>query len=97
MPRCSSNAGPFEARVAVSYRDDFIVNVGTDVGTDIYQQARTVVDARMSYKLSDAIEVFGSVSNINDAPNTFYQTTRDRTYAREIYSYNADFGVSLRF
>jgi TonB-dependent receptor len=89
--------GPFEARVAVSYRDDFIVNVGTDVGTDIYQQARTVVDARMSYKLSDAIEVFGSVSNINDAPNTFYQTTRDRTYAREIYSYNADFGVSLRF
>lgn len=51
----------------------------------------------MSYKLTEAIEVFGSLSNINEAPLSFYQTTERQTFAREIYSFNADFGVSMRF
>lgn len=90
-------SGPFEARVAVSYRSEAIVSVGASTASDIYQDKRTVVDARMSYKINEAIEVFGSLSNINDAPNNFYQTRRDQTFSREIYSYNADFGLSIRF
>jgi hypothetical protein len=92
-PRCSSSARPFEARVAVSYRDDFIVFVGTTADNDIYQLARTVVDARMSYKLSDASKCSARCPTSTTRPNSFYQSTRNRTYAREIYSYNADFGV----
>ncbi len=90
----------FEARIAVSYRSEFIVNVGNAMQgnlADIYEKGRTVVDARMSYQIADGIEVFGAVSNLSRAPLTFYQTTPDRTFAREIYSYNADFGVSVRF
>lgn len=92
--------GPFQARVAMSYRSPFIENVGSPTqGTtaDIYQYSRTVFDARISYKLNDAIEIFGSLSNINDAPLNYYQTNERQTYSREIYSYNGDFGVSVRF
>jgi TonB-dependent receptor len=91
---------PFEARVALSYRSPFIENVGSPTqGTaaDIYQYGRTVVDARMSYKVTQSIEVFGSLSNINEAPLNYYQTKKRQTYAREIYSFNGDFGVSVRF
>jgi TonB-dependent receptor len=92
--------GPFEARVALSYRSPFIENVGSPTqGTaaDIYQYGRTVIDARMSYKVTQSIEVFGSLSNINEAPLNYYQTNKNQTYAREIYSFNGDFGVSVRF
>lgn len=93
-------SGSFEARVAVTYRSEFIVNVGNAAqGTlaDIYEKGRAVLDARVSYKLAEGINVFAGVSNITRAPLTFYQTEPSRTYAREIYSFNGDFGVSVRF
>ncbi|WP_375428957.1 TonB-dependent receptor domain-containing protein, partial [uncultured Sphingomonas sp.] len=89
--------GGFEARVAVNYRDDFIENVGASTASDVYQKARTVIDARASYQVTRALTVFGSLSNLNEAPNTFYQTNRDQIFSREIYSFNGDVGVSLRF
>lgn len=87
----------FEARVAVDYRDDFIVNIGNSTESDIYDRNRFVLDARVSYRILDEVEVFISASNITDAPLTFYQTTPDQTFSRQIYGVNADFGVSARF
>lgn len=87
----------FEARFAVNFRDDFIEFVGTSTASDIYQKARTTMDARISYEFSPGLVVFGSLSNLNEAPLTFYQTTKDQTFAREIYSFNGDFGISIRF
>ncbi|WP_418066786.1 TonB-dependent receptor [Sphingomonas endolithica] len=92
--------GPFEARVAVAYRTAFIANVGNatqKTAADIYEAGRTSLDARMSYKVTKGIELFGALSNITNAPLSYYQTTRDQTYARQIYSFNGDFGVSVRF
>lgn len=89
--------GPFEARLAVNYRDDFIVFIGTSPEGDIYDKARTVLDARVSYRLREGLEIFGSVSNFGDAPQAFYQARRSQIFSREIYSYNADFGISLSF
>lgn len=92
--------GPFEARVAIAYRSDFIVNIGNAAqrtAADIYDQGRTVIDARASYRIMEGIEIFGALSNIGEAPLTFYQTNRNQIFSRQIYSYNADFGVSVRF
>ncbi|WP_375404524.1 TonB-dependent receptor domain-containing protein, partial [uncultured Sphingomonas sp.] len=89
--------GGFEARVAVNYRDDFIENVGTSIASDVYQKARTVIDARASYQVTRALTVFGSLSNLNEAPLAFYQTSRNQIFSREIYSFNGDVGVSLHF
>lgn len=90
----------FEARVAVSHRSKFIVNVGNatqGTAADIYEKGRTVVDARISYKLAEGIDIFAAISNLNRAPLTYFQSDPSRTYAREAYSFNSDFGVSVRF
>lgn len=92
--------GGFEARVAVAYRSDNIVNVGNAAqrtSADVYEGGRTVLDARISYKLAKGVEIFGALSNITNAPLTYYQTSKDQTYSRQIYSFNGDFGVSVRF
>jgi len=92
--------GPFEARVAVAYRSGYIANVGSatqGTAADIYEAGRTSIDARLSYELVDGVEVFGALSNITNAPLTYYQTSEDQTYSRQIYSFNGDFGVSVRF
>jgi TonB-dependent receptor len=89
--------GAFEARLALNYRSEAIVNVGADINGDIYQSPRTTLDARVSYKLTDAVEVFGSVSNLTGAPLSYYQRVPTQTFSRQIYSYNGDFGLSLRF
>ena len=92
--------GPFEARVALNYRSPRIVNVGNVVqrtSADIYEDGRTVLDARASYRLFKGLDLFAAFSNINEAPLTFYQTVKTQTYSRQIYSFNADFGVSVRF
>lgn len=92
--------GPFEARVALNYRSARIVNVGNATqrtSADIYEDGRTVLDARASYRLLKGVDLFAAFSNINEAPLTFYQTTKSQTYSRQIYAFNADFGVSVRF
>ena len=89
--------GPFEARVAVSYRSDFLEAVGANAAGDVYQRARTVFDGRVSFQVTEAVQIFAAISNFNEAPNTFYQATRNQTFSREIYSWNGDFGVSFRF
>ena len=92
--------GPFEARVAVAYRSRFIANVGNATqrtAADIYEAGRTSIDARVSYELMEGVEIFGALANINNAPLTYYQTNEDQTYSRQIYSFNGDFGVSVRF
>lgn len=90
----------FEARVAVAYRSGFIANVGSPtqgILADIYEASRTGVDARVVYKFSEGLQVFGSVSNIADTPLSYYQTNKRQTYSRQIYGMNADFGVSAKF
>ena len=89
--------GPFEARVAISYRDDYIVNIGSSIASDIYNKSRFVLDARTSYRILEQVEVFVSASNLTDETLSFYQTTPDQTYSRQIYGINADFGISARF
>ncbi len=92
--------GPFEARVALAHRTAFIANVGNAqqrTTADVFEAGRTVLDARAGYKPIKSIEIFASLSNITGAPLTFFQTNRSQTFSREIYSFNADFGVSVRF
>ena len=60
--------GPFEARFAVSYRDAYLTGVGSSADFDSYTDGRTVLDARIGYRIMEGIEVFGSVSNIGEEP-----------------------------
>lgn len=93
-------SGPFEARVAVAYRSAYIENVGSaaqGTAADVYADGRTVLDARVSYRVMEGVELFAAGSNLNKAAMHYYQTNKNQTFSREIYSWNGDFGVSVRF
>lgn len=89
--------GRIEARVALSYRDDYIESIGATSGSDIYNKARAQLDAKLSFDLTDRIELFGSASNITNAPLAFYQDNKTQTFSREFYSYSLSFGISGAF
>ncbi|MFA7387401.1 MAG: TonB-dependent receptor [Thiohalobacteraceae bacterium] len=89
--------GPFEARVALNFQDDFLTGVGADAVGDTFTRGRTVIDARAGYRISEGIEIFGSIANINDAALIDLQTADRRFAGKEIYSFTADFGVNVRF
>lgn len=89
--------GPFEAKVAVTFRDDYLTGVGANADGDTYVKARTVIDARAAYRVTDRIEVFVSGANLNDASAVIYQATPRQLVSDEVYSYTVDFGVNVRF
>jgi len=89
--------GPLEARFAVSYRDAYLTGVGSGPDFDGYTGSRTVLDARLGYRILEGVEVFASVSNIGEEPLVGYQGYSDRINAREDYGVNADFGISAKF
>ncbi len=89
--------GPIEARFAVSYRDAYLTGVGSSADFDGYIGGRTVMDARLGYRIMEGIEIFGSVSNIGEEPEVDYQGVSSRVSAREDYGVNADFGISAKF
>lgn len=89
--------GRVEARVALSYRDDYIESIGATSSADIYNKARAQLDAKVSFDLTDKVELFASASNITNAPLAFYQGDKSQTFSREFYSYSLSFGISGAF
>ena len=89
--------GPIEARVALNYRDKYLASIGTTPEGDIFAAERLVIDARLAYRLSDGIEIFGSVANIGREPLRSFQETDAQLTSREAYGVNVDFGFSARF
>ena len=89
--------GPLEARFAVNYRDDYLTGVGSNSDGDSYSKARTVLDARLAYRILDGVELFGSVSNLDKEPLSRYQGHSSRLTGQEEYGMNFDFGISAKF
>jgi len=90
-------SGPFEARVAATFRDDYLDSIGGNDKEDIYFDARTQWDFKTSYNVSDNFTVFGQVQNISDASRREYQGISSRLAADESYSWTTLFGVSANF
>lgn len=89
--------GPFEARVAVAYRDDYLNGVGGSVEEDEYFDSRAQWDFKASYNILENVTVFALVQNFTDASRREYQGVRSRLLADEIYSWTGLFGVSASF
>ena len=89
--------GPFEARVALSHRSPYLEAIGGDADEDIYFDRRTQWDAKASYRITEAFEVFGSVSNFTTTSRNEFQGIRARRLAEERYGPTFNFGVSANF
>jgi outer membrane receptor protein involved in Fe transport len=87
----------FAARVAYSYQTESLRQIGTDVLRDFYRADHYQTDAQASFKLTEALALFGNVQNITNQPQDTYQGTPNWLRFRRTFGWNARFGVKFRF
>lgn len=86
----------FSARLALAHRSGYLEALNLP-SLDLYVADRNQLDFKASYRVRDGVEIFGSVLNINNAPLETYLGDKNRVSSREIYSWSAAAGVSVRF
>jgi len=86
----------FSARVAYTHRSAYLLEPGEDTDTDLYVANFNQWDARIGYEVTPNISFFLEGSNLNDAPNRFYQGVRSRLDETERYGLSIRGGVQLR-
>ena len=89
--------GRFEGRLAANYRDEYLAGIGGDVTEDVYWDAHTQLDLKLTFDASDSLSIFGEVQNINDESRQEYQDISSRLVADEIYSWTALVGMTYAF
>ena len=86
----------FSTRLSVSYRDEFLSEVGDNVNYDIYVAAHTQIDLTASYKLNKQIEFVVELINLSDEPLELYQGNEAFTYQFEEYGMTFALGIKGR-
>jgi len=88
----------FEARLAWTYRSEYLEEVGGDFNEDLYIDSRDQLDFKASYTISANLDIFLEVLNITDEPLRFI-SGRDtgRLSENEIYSWNAVVGLQFEY
>ena len=87
----------FSARIAYTYRSEYLLEPGEDTYTDIFVNDFHQWDARVSYAITPQATVFLEGSNLNDEPYRLFQGVRARLDESERYGWNARTGVQFRF
>lgn len=86
----------WQARIAYTYTGDFIKSFGSDINSDSYQAERKIIDAKVSYRLTDHISIFADVINLGEEPLDEYAGYPERNGATERYWWTANFGINWR-
>ena len=86
----------FSTRLSVSYRDEFLSEVGDDVNYDIYVAAHTQVDITASYKINKHAEIVVELINLTDEPLELYQGNSAYTFQFEEYGMTFALGIKGR-
>ena len=91
--------GPLSLRVAGTFRDKYLDEVGDAAEEDRYVAKHFQLDLSAKYKITDGIRVFAEWINVTDAPYFAYQNFEGgrRLLQYEDYSWTAKFGVSASF
>ncbi|MEP6344905.1 MAG: TonB-dependent receptor, partial [Parasphingorhabdus sp.] len=89
--------GPFDFRLAGTYRDRYLDELGADAGEDRYVDNHFQLDASVKWKLSKNIRLFAEWININNAKYFAYQNfdTRKRLLQYEAYGSTFKFGAKI--
>lgn len=85
----------WEARIALSYNDDYLNDVGANTDTDIYIRGRRPLDAKLSYRVNRHFKIFGEFLNLTEEPLREYTGIPNRENDFEIYRWKAKFGVNF--
>jgi len=90
----------FEARVAVNWRDSYLLQLGQGQGgtfgaEPVNVNAQTQIDASTSYQINKQITVFAEATNLNNSTYSTYG--RFKNQPLDIYSYGRRFTFGARF
>jgi TonB-dependent receptor len=91
--------GPLSLRVAGTYRDKYLDEVGGAAEEDRYVDDHFQLDLSAKYRVTEGVRVFAEWVNVTDAPYFAYQNFEGgrRLLQYEDYSWTIKFGVSANF
>lgn len=91
--------GPLSLRVAGTYRDKYLDELGDAADEDRYVDQHFQLDISAKYWATKNIQVFGDLINLTNAPYFAYQNFEDgkRLLQYENYKFTGKFGVKLKF
>lgn len=85
----------FEARVALSHNSANLDSVNSAPGLDGFIDSRDQLDAKASYRLTKNLKVFVEFTNLDTNPLREFTGDPSRRSSREVYSWNAKFGLNF--
>ncbi|MDG2533935.1 TonB-dependent receptor [Sphingomonas sp. HITSZ_GF] len=91
--------GPISFRVAGTYRDRYLDELGDDASEDRYVDDHFQLDISAKYWLTKNIQVYGDLINLTNAPYYAYRNFEGgtRLLQYEDYSFTGKFGVKIKF
>ena len=89
----------FSFRIAGAYRDRYLDEVSDDPETDRYVRPHFQLDLSAKYRVTQQIQLFAELVNLNNAKYTAYQQGpgEDRLLQYEEYKWTGKFGVKASF
>ncbi|WP_417609994.1 TonB-dependent receptor [Parasphingorhabdus sp.] len=89
--------GPLDFRIAGTYRDKYLDELGSDAATDRIVDSHFQLDASVKFKVTKNIRLFGEWININNAKYFAYQNFggAQRNLQYEAYGSTVKFGVKV--
>lgn len=88
----------FTARLAWSYRSQYLLALGATQALDQYVDAYDSLDARVAYAFAgEKVSIFLEGSNLGDEPYTIYVGQKSRVIENERYGASYRMGVQLAF
>ena len=91
--------GPISLRLAASYRDDYLDELGGSPEEDRFVDSHFQLDASARYRVTENVQVFVEAVNLTDAEYFAYNTvgSRQNNYQYEIYGRTFKGGVRVTF
>ena len=90
--------GPIELRVAMSYRDEYLTEVGEASFGDRYIDGRTTWDLSGQYQLpGNRMELYAQVRNLTNEPEVGYQGVRSRYDLHVLTGRTISLGLRARY
>jgi TonB-dependent receptor len=91
--------GPFSIRLAGTYRDVYLDELGDDADEDRYVKDHFQFDVTVKYRVTKNFQVFAEFVNLNNAPYVAFQRGpgADRLLQSERYSWTGKFGAKATF
>ena len=92
-------SGPISLRLAATYRDDYLDELGGSTEEDRFVDSHFQLDASARYRFSDNVQVFVEAVNLTDAEYFAYNNLggRQNNYQFEVYGRTIKGGVRVTF